>query len=106
FFIESLFIHFILNSFPTRRSSDLKFLGAIVVVSHDRTFLDQLCTEIWEIEDGSITIYKGNYSEYANQKTLERQQHQEAFEKFERSEEHTSELQSRFDIVCRLLLEK
>jgi len=68
-----------------------KFLGAIVVVSHDRTFLDQLCTEIWEIEDGSITIYKGNYSEYANQKTLERQQHQEAFEKFEKEKQKIKE---------------
>lgn len=68
-----------------------KFSGAIVVVSHDRTFLDQLCTEIWEIEDGIIKIYKGSYSEYANQKTLKRQQHQEAFEKLEKEKQKIEE---------------
>lgn len=64
-----------------------KFSGAIVVVSHDRTFLDQLCTEIWEIEEASITIYKGNYSEYAKQQKLEKRQDQEAFEKYEKEKQ-------------------
>src|SRR5699024_6123421 len=60
------------------------FLGAVLIVSHDRAFLDHICTEIWEIEDASITVYKGNYSDYANQKTLERKQHQIALEKYEK----------------------
>ncbi len=60
------------------------FLGAVLIVSHDRTFLDQLCTEIWEVEDAKVTVYKGNYSEYAAQKALERRKHQEAFETYEK----------------------
>ncbi len=67
------------------------FPGALLIVSHDRTFLDQLCTEIWEIEDAAITVYKGNYSEYANQKTLERKQHQVAFEKYEKEKQKIAE---------------
>ncbi|HHW39149.1 MAG TPA: ABC-F type ribosomal protection protein [Bacillales bacterium] len=67
------------------------FPGALLIVSHDRAFLDQVCTEIWEIEDATITVYKGNYSEYANQKTLERKQHQVAFEKYEKEKQKIEE---------------
>ena len=67
------------------------FLGAVLIVSHDRAFLDHICTEIWEIEDASITVYKGNYSDYANQKTLERKQHQIAFEKYEKEKQKIEE---------------
>src|SRR5699024_3366850 len=67
------------------------FLGAVLIVSHDRTFLDQLCTEIWEVKDATITVYKGNYSEYANQKALERKQHQVAFEKYEKEKQKIEE---------------
>src|SRR5699024_576529 len=44
-----------------------------------------------EIEDASITVYKGNYSDYANQKTLERKQHQIAFEKYEKEKQKIEE---------------
>ncbi len=39
--------------------------GAIISVSHDRWFLDQVCDTIWELKgDGSLKIWPGNYSEY------------------------------------------
>ncbi|MFT8871956.1 MAG: ATP-binding cassette domain-containing protein [Sporolactobacillus sp.] len=38
--------------------------GAMIVVSHDRAFLDALCTTIWAIEDGSVQVYPGNYTAY------------------------------------------
>jgi len=38
--------------------------GTFVVVSHDRHFLDRVATEIWRVEDGHVTPYKGNYTEY------------------------------------------
>ena len=41
---------------------------AFVVVSHDRYFLDQVATEIWEINHGKLTTYKGNYSKYRHLK--------------------------------------
>src|SRR5690554_6810574 len=34
--------------------------GAFILVSHDRAFLDSLCTTIWELENGKINIYNGN----------------------------------------------
>lgn len=44
--------------------------GAVLVVSHDRYFLDAVCTRIWEVEDGGLTSYKGNYSAYLPQKEM------------------------------------
>jgi len=38
--------------------------GTFVVVSHDRHFLDRVATEIWRVEDGHVTPYKGNYTDY------------------------------------------
>jgi ATP-binding cassette subfamily F protein 3 len=39
--------------------------GAIIAVSHDRWFLDQICDTIWELKgDGSLKVWPGNYSEY------------------------------------------
>lgn len=49
---------------------------AFVVVSHDRYFLDQVATEIWEINHGKLTTYKGNYSKYRHLKA-ERERRQQ-----------------------------
>ena len=45
-----------------------RFDGALVLVSHDRALLDKLCNVIYELEDGRITVYPGNYSDYRAQK--------------------------------------
>lgn len=58
--------------------------GAFVIISHDRAFLDALCTTIWELDEGKIKVYTGNYSEYVKQKEIERQQEQLAYEKYEK----------------------
>ncbi|NBJ67967.1 MULTISPECIES: Vga family ABC-F type ribosomal protection protein [Clostridia] len=59
-----------------------KWKGALILVSHDREFLDTLCTSIWELEDGSITEYKGNYSDYQQQKELKLYQQEQAYENY------------------------
>lgn len=46
------------------------YRGAVLTVSHDRYFLDKMCTRICEIEDGSLISYNGNYSEYLVQKKM------------------------------------
>ena len=40
------------------------YRGAVLIVSHDRYFLDRLCTSICEIEHGILTRYRGNYSAF------------------------------------------
>ncbi len=44
------------------------YQGAMLIVSHDRYFLDRTVNSIWEIEDGRVHDYKGNYSSYKTQK--------------------------------------
>ena len=46
--------------------------GSFLLVSHDRKFLDALCNTIFEIEDGKVNVYKGNYSKYLKLKKLEK----------------------------------
>ena len=58
------------------------YYGALVLVSHDRYVLDKLVTKIWEVEDGLVKEYTGNYSEYFRQKELEKRQQQEQHEKY------------------------
>jgi ATP-binding cassette, subfamily F, member 3 len=55
--------------------------AAIVVISHDRTFLDRVCTQIVETERGIARTYLGNYSQHLEQKSLEREASQAAFER-------------------------
>ena len=61
------------------------YRGAVLVVSHDRYFLDAVCTRIWELAGKTILTYKGNYSAYLPQREAadERQQklHDAAVEK-------------------------
>ena len=44
------------------------YRGAVLIVSHDRYFLDRLCTSVCEIERGILTRYKGNYSAFIRQR--------------------------------------
>ncbi|MBQ3138327.1 MAG: ABC-F family ATP-binding cassette domain-containing protein [Ruminococcus sp.] len=44
------------------------YRGAVLIVSHDRYFLDRLCTSVCEIERGILTRYKGNYSAFVRQR--------------------------------------
>ena len=66
--------------------------GAILVVSHDRYFLDAVCTRIFELEDHGLTAYKGNYSAYLPQKeaavALQQKQHEADMEKAAKLEDY------------------
>jgi len=55
--------------------------AALVVISHDRTFLDRVCNQIVETERGISRTYLGNYSQHLEQKALEREATQAAFER-------------------------
>jgi ATP-binding cassette subfamily F protein 3 len=50
------------------------FPGTIILVSHDRMFLDRLATEIAELNNGKIKLYAGNYHFYEEKKQLEEEQ--------------------------------
>ncbi|HYE08678.1 MAG TPA: ABC-F type ribosomal protection protein [Patescibacteria group bacterium] len=59
-----------------------RYEGALIVISHDRSFLDKLCNQIIEIEDGKVNAYKGNYSAYKEQKIHEAERAQFEYEEY------------------------
>jgi len=58
------------------------YYGALVLISHDREVLDELVTTIWEVHEGKVRVYSGNYSDYDEAKRLEREQQMQAHEQF------------------------
>ncbi len=54
--------------------------GALVIISHDRTFLDRTTTQTWELSLGNLTTYKGNYSKYVIEKEERRQIEKAAYQ--------------------------
>lgn len=60
------------------------YYGALVLISHDRAVLDELVTTIWEVCDGKVRVYSGNYSKYMEQKQLEREQQSRAYEQYKK----------------------
>ena len=56
------------------------YKGGVVIVSHDRYLLDVVADEIAELEDGRITLYPGNYSEYAFEKQSRLLRQQQLFQ--------------------------
>src|SRR5205809_1793188 len=86
----------------------------VLLVSHDRAFLSATVDHVLHFEGGTATPYSAGYTDFVAQRAERRLAQQRAFEQQQRtiaherdrSEEHTSELQSRLHLVCRLLLEK
>ena len=68
----------------------------MVIVSHDREFLDRLCTQIVETERGVSTTYLGNYSAYLQQKAELRDAQMSAFERQQKELEKQQAFVDRF----------
>lgn len=58
------------------------YKGALLIVSHDRQFLDALCNTIVEIEDGKISRYSGNYSKYVQLKNEESKREETEYQRY------------------------
>lgn len=58
--------------------------GALVIVSHDREFLDELCNKILDIDKGKVKFYTGNYTSYKHQKEMEGQRAEFEYEEYEK----------------------
>ena len=58
------------------------YYGVLIIISHDRTVLDELVTTIWEVDGGKVRVYSGNYSDYMKQKKVEIEQQRQAHEQY------------------------
>ena len=60
--------HLDLNSIAWLETYLMNYKGAVLIVSHDRFFLDRIATKIIELDQGKATVFQGNYSDYAVKK--------------------------------------
>ncbi len=56
------------------------YKGTVVAISHDRRFLDNLATKVFELDKGKIKVYGGNYTFYRQQKKTEQEALQRQFD--------------------------
>ena len=73
-----------------------KYKKAIVLVSHDRVFLDKVCNVTYELEYGSIKRYGGNYSYYAKTKKNDFERQEKAFKRQQKDIRRLEELIEKF----------
>ncbi|MCL1864149.1 MAG: ABC-F type ribosomal protection protein [Defluviitaleaceae bacterium] len=76
--------HLDLDSLEWLENFIKKFLGTVVIISHDRVFLDNVVSRIIEIEDGEANFYSGNYTFYAEEKERRYQTQAEQYKQQQR----------------------
>lgn len=70
----------------------LNYNGAVVVVAHDRYFLNKIVTKIIEVDQGKVCTFSGNYSDYAQKKALLRTAAYNAYVNQQREVKHQEEV--------------
>ena len=74
----------------------INYPKAVVMVSHDRAFLDAVATGVYELENGALHRYAGNYTQYRQQKLKNLQIQRKAYERQQAEIAHNNELIHRF----------
>jgi ATP-binding cassette subfamily F protein 3 len=73
-----------------------KWKGGMVMISHDRAFLDRSINNILEIDLKKITLYHGNYTKYTEEKSLRMEQHKNAYRNQQKQIKDTERFIERF----------
>ena len=73
-----------------------RYPGGLVVISHDRAFLNALCTGILELRGGTLNRYTGNYDDYLTEKEARKEQQAAAFKNQQREIAHLQKFVDRF----------
>ncbi|MCD7806359.1 MAG: ABC-F family ATP-binding cassette domain-containing protein [Lachnospiraceae bacterium] len=84
--------HLDLNSIAWLETYLLNYKGAVLVVSHDRYFLDRIVTKVVELDQTKSTVFQGNYSDYVIKKEQLRIAAQNAYENQQREITHQREV--------------
>ncbi len=73
-----------------------RYRGTMVLISHDRDFIDNVCEQIVHVENATLNRYRGNYSAFERQRAERLAQQQVAFEKQQERIEHIQHFIARF----------
>ena len=73
-----------------------RYEGAILMVSHDRSFLDEICQRTFELTQGSLNVYQGSYTQYLEQSQTRKEQLVRSFKNQQKEIERTERFVERF----------
>ena len=73
-----------------------EWTGSLVLISHDRTFLDKSINHVLEIELKKVFLFKGNYSNYLTQKSIRMEQHKSSYKNQQKKIKETERFIERF----------
>lgn len=80
------------------------FDGSVIIISHDRYLLDDTVTQIAELADGKLTLYKGNYTAYANERELARLRQQQQYVAQQKEITRIKEAIARFELWASIVV--
>ncbi len=84
--------HLDMNSIAWLETYLLNYDGSVIIVAHDRYFLDRVVTKIIEIDRGEVTMFSGNYSAYAGKKEMLREAKLKEYYNQQREIKHQEEV--------------
>jgi len=84
--------HLDMNSIAWLETYLLNYKGAVIIVSHDRYFLDRIAGKIIEIDQSKGTVFMGNYTDYVDKKELLKVTAMKAYENQQREIKHQEEV--------------
>lgn len=87
--------HLDMNSITWLETFLMNYQGAVMIVSHDRYFLNRVVTKIIEIDQGTVTTFSGNYTDYAQKKAQLRDAQLQAYLNQQREIKHQEEVIAR-----------
>ncbi len=61
-----------------------RYRGSLLVVSHDRHFLNQIASHIWHLEEEKVQVYLGNYEAFVESRRARREGQQESYEAYQK----------------------
>ena len=70
----------------------LNYAGAVLIVSHDRYFLDKIVSKVIEIDNGKVSSFSGNYSAYSEKKAMLRKEAYQAYMNQQQEIKHQEEV--------------
>lgn len=84
--------HLDMNSIVWLENYLLNYKGTVLIVSHDRYFLDKIVNKVIELEFGNLTTFSGNYTDYAKKKEILRNSTLNAYYNQQREIKHQEEV--------------
>lgn len=82
------------------------YSGCVIIISHDRYLLDEIATQIAELENGKMSIYHGNYSYYTTERELRRLRQQQQYVAQQKEIQRIEEAIARFELWASMVVDE